>query len=163
MLASFAVGAVALPGFVAWESHSDHPMLPMRLFRGRAFAAVNSVSLLMKGFKYSGFGGHHEPACAVFPWSGHAVLVAPPGGAPQRAAGGAAVLASGLALQAAGLAWLALRTSPSVPYSDLWPAFVVSGLGMALFFVPLASVLGAHLSVRGPGEGSRRGQHARPS
>jgi MFS family permease len=51
---------------------------------------------------------------------------------------------TGLGLQAIGLTWLATVTSPTVPYADLVVPFVVCGIGMTLFFVPLASlVLGA--------------------
>ena len=46
-----------------------------------------------------------------------------------------------LGLQAIGLAWLASITSPTVAYSSLVPAFVISGIGMALFFAPVANVV----------------------
>ena len=38
VLASFAVGTLALAAFVAWELRSDHPMLDIRLFARRGFA-----------------------------------------------------------------------------------------------------------------------------
>jgi hypothetical protein len=63
-----------------------------------------------------------------------------------------------LALQAIGLSWLALVTSPTVGYSSLWPPFVVSGVGMALFFVPLASVVLS--SVRPEQEGVASGANS---
>ena len=37
----------ASSAFVAWERRADHPMLPLHLFRSRAFAVANTVSLLM--------------------------------------------------------------------------------------------------------------------
>jgi hypothetical protein len=51
------------------------------------------------------------------------------------------LLATGLALQAIGLGWLAAIISPTVPYLTLVPAFVISGTGMSLFFAPLANVV----------------------
>ena len=48
---------------------------------------------------------------------------------------------TGLVLQAAGLVWLAELVTPTTPYLDMVPAFVVCGIGMTLFFVPLASVV----------------------
>ncbi len=41
------VGALLLAAFVAWELRTPQPMLPMRFFRSRAFAAANGASLLM--------------------------------------------------------------------------------------------------------------------
>ena len=58
--------------------------------------------------------------------------------------GGKPLVVTGLSLQAVGLAWLASVTTPTTPYADLVAPFVVCGIGMTLFFVPLASlVLGA--------------------
>src|SRR5207302_6598407 len=51
------------------------------------------------------------------------------------------VVLTGLVLQAIGLAWLAAISSPTVPYADLVPAFVVSGIGMAMFFAPVATLV----------------------
>src|SRR5207247_2343889 len=60
-----------------------------------------------------------------------------------------------LLLQATGLAWLAAVSSPTVAYSALLPAFIVSGAGMAMFFAPVATmVLG---SVRRSEEGIASG------
>jgi len=39
------------------------------------------------------------------------------------------------------LGWLAAVTSPTVPYLTLVPAFVISGIGMSLFFAPVANVV----------------------
>jgi hypothetical protein len=46
-----------------------------------------------------------------------------------------------MALQAAGLAWFAAVLHPTTPYLDAVPAFVLSGIGMSLFFVPVASIV----------------------
>ncbi len=170
VLASFVVGAVGLAGFVAWENRSKAPMLPLGLFRSRAFAAVNVVALLMS---FGMFGSifflsqflqvvqHYSPFAAglrVLPWTGMPMLVAPLAAALASRFGGRPVLAAGLALQAIGLGWLALVTTATVPYGSLWPAFVVSGVGMALFFVPLASVVLS--SVRPEQEGVASGTNS---
>jgi MFS family permease len=47
----------------------------------------------------------------------------------------------GLALQAAGLAWIAAVGSATVAYSALVTPFVLSGIGMALYFAPVANVV----------------------
>ena len=61
-------------------------------------------------------------------------------------------------LQAVGLAWLALELTSTVSYSNVWLPFVVSGVGMALFFVPLASVVLS--SVRPEQEGVASGANS---
>ncbi len=156
VLGAFAVGAIGLAGFIAWELRSDHPMLDIRLFRHRGFTAVNVTALL---FSFGMFGSiffltqflqtvqGYTPLAAgirVLPWTAMAMLLAPLVGFLAERWGGKPLVVAGLALQAAGLVWLAAITTPTTPYADLVPAFVVCGVGMALFFVPLASlVLGA--------------------
>src|SRR6202034_953827 len=87
---------------------------------------------------------HYSPLQAglrTLPWTGMPMLVAPIAGALSDRIGGRPLLAAGLLLQAIGLGWLALVASPTVPYLDLVPAFVVSGVGMSLFFAPVANVV----------------------
>jgi EmrB/QacA subfamily drug resistance transporter len=47
---TFLVGIVALVGFLQWQRHAPHPMLPLHLFRNRNFAGGN----LATGFVYGG-------------------------------------------------------------------------------------------------------------
>ena len=154
VLPPMVIGAVLVAAFVAWELRGARsPMLPMRLFRSRGFTMTNTASLLM----YFGMFGsifllaqflqvvqHYSPLEAglrTLPWTGMPMLVAPIAGALSDRIGGRPLLASGLLLQAIGLGWLALVASPTVPYLDLVPAFVVSGVGMSLFFAPVANVV----------------------
>jgi len=44
-------------------------------------------------------------------------------------------------LQAIGLFWLALILTPTTAYTQMVPAFIVAGLGMTMFFVPIASLV----------------------
>jgi len=69
------------------------------------------------------------------------VLVAPIAGLLVGRLGGRLLIGVGLTLQAAGLAWLAAVLTPTTPYAEVIPAFVLSGVGMALFFVPVASLV----------------------
>src|SRR5205823_2443579 len=55
--------------------------------------------------------------------------------------GGGRIMAAGLALQATGLAWIASVSTTTVPYSELIAPFFLSGIGMALFFAPVANVV----------------------
>jgi MFS family permease len=69
------------------------------------------------------------------------MLIAPIAGALSDRISGTKIMGVGLALQAAGLAWLAAVSTPTVPYSELVLPFIVSGTGMALFFAPVANVI----------------------
>ena len=44
-------------------------------------------------------------------------------------------------MQAAGLAWIATVSTPTVPYGELVIPFILSGVGMALYFAPVANVV----------------------
>ena len=153
VLASIVIGALLVAGFVAWELRAREPMLPMHLFRSRGFTLTNAASLLMF---FGMFGSifllaqflqvvqHYSPLEAglrTLPWTGMPVLVAPIAGALSDRIGGRPLLITGLALQAIGLGWLAAVASPTVPYLTMVPAFVVAGLGMSLFIVPVANVV----------------------
>lgn len=167
VLASLFGGLLLLGLFVAIERRAAAPMLTLGLFRRRQFAVVNVVAMFMS---FGMFGSifllaqflqtvqHYSPLEAglkTLPWTGMPVLVAPLAGVLVERLGGRLLIGVGLTLQAAGLAWMAAIISPSTPYLSFVPAFVLSGVGMALFFVPVASlVLG---SVRPDQEGIASG------
>jgi EmrB/QacA subfamily drug resistance transporter len=153
IVASLSVGAILTAAFVAWELRTPAPMLPMRFFRDRAFAAANGASLLM----YFGMFGSiflltqflqtvqgHSPLGAglrVLPWTAMPMIVAPIAGALSDRIGGRPLMAVGLGLQAIGLGWLAAVSTPTVPYTQLVIPFILSGTGMAMFFAPVANVV----------------------
>ena len=122
IVGALVVGTL-LAAFVAWELRTPQPMLPMRFFRNRAFAAANGASLLM----YFGMFGSifllsqffqtaqgYSPLGAglrILPWTLMPMFVAPIAGALSDRIGGRPLMATGLALQAVGLAWIAAVTS----------------------------------------------------
>jgi EmrB/QacA subfamily drug resistance transporter len=160
-------GALLVAAFIAWQLRAPEPMLPLHLFRSRSFTLTNTASLLMF---FGMFGSifllaqflqvvqHYSPLQAglrTLPWTAMPVFIAPIAGTLSDRIGGRPLLATGLAMQAIGLGWLAAIASPTVPYAALVPAFVVSGAGMSLFFAPVANmVLG---SVRRDQEGIASG------
>ena len=46
VLGAFAIGLVALAGFISWELHTDHPMLDMSFFKNPRFSAANTAITL---------------------------------------------------------------------------------------------------------------------
>jgi EmrB/QacA subfamily drug resistance transporter len=144
---------VILAAFVGWELRAREPMLPMRFFRNRAFAAANGASLFM----YFGMFGSIflltqffqtaqgysplESGLRVLPWTAMPMFVAPIAGALSDRIGGGRIMAAGLFLQAAGLAWIASVSHATVGYGSFVGPFIVSGIGMGMFFAPVANVV----------------------
>jgi EmrB/QacA subfamily drug resistance transporter len=156
ILASLVAGAAFLAAFLAWEQRAPHPMLPLRFFRSRTFAAANGVGFIM----YFGVFGSIfllapfmqvtqgysplEAGIRTLPWTGMPMIVAPIAGLLSDRVGARPLMAAGLALQATGIAWLASVSTPTVPYAELVIPFILAGVGMALVFAPAANaVLGS--------------------
>ena len=142
-------------------------MLPMQFFRNRTFALTNVASLFMF---FGMFGSifllaqffqvvqHYSPlqsGLRILPWTAMPIFIAPIAGALSDRIGGHRLMAAGLALQAAGLIWIAAVSTITTPYVDLVVPFTLSGIGMSLFFAPVANVVLS--SVRPEHEGKASG------
>ncbi|MFJ9126015.1 DHA2 family efflux MFS transporter permease subunit [Streptomyces sp. NPDC102340] len=153
VLTGLFAGTALLAGFVHHGIRNKNSMLPMRLFRSRAFAGINAASLLMflgmfgSIFLLSqflqGVLGYSptEAGLRMLPWTGMPMLVAPIAGILSDRIGGRPVVAAGLFLQAVGLGWFAAVISVDVSYAAQLPALIVSGVGMALYFAPAANLV----------------------
>jgi EmrB/QacA subfamily drug resistance transporter len=146
-------GVLLVAAFVAWELRAPAPMLPMHFFRNRTFALTNVASLFMF---FGMFGSifflaqffqtvqHFSPlqsGLRILPWTAMPIFIAPLAGALSDRIGGQRLMAAGLSLQAAGLLWIAAVSTPATPYAELIGPFMLSGIGMALFFAPVANVV----------------------
>ena len=160
-------GALLVAAFVAWELRASSPMLPMQFFRDRTFTLTNVASLFMF---FGMFGsifflaqyfqtvqGYSplQSGLRILPWTAMPMIVAPIAGALSDRIGGQRLMAAGLALQSAGLLWIAGVSTPTTPYIDFVGPFVLSGIGMGLFFAPVANVVLS--SVRPEQEGKASG------
>jgi MFS family permease len=78
------------------------------------------------------------------PWTATFLTVAPLAGALADRIGERPLMVAGLALQAGGMAWLALIAAPGMGYSQLLAPFIVAGVGVSMA-IPAAqnSVVGA--------------------
>ncbi len=167
---SLAAGVLLTVAFVAWELRTEAPMLPMRFFRNRTFALSNVSSLFMS---FGMFGsifllaqffqtvqGYSplQSGLRILPWTAMPMIVAPIAGAFSDRIGGQKLMGIGLALQATGLAWIAAVSTPTTPYVELVAPFTISGIGMALFFAPVANVVLS--SVRPEEEGQASGANS---
>jgi nitrate/nitrite transporter NarK len=167
IVGSLVAGAIVLALFVLWELRTPAPMLPMRFFRNRTFALTNvsslfmffgmfgSIFLLIQFFQTVQGYSPLQAGLRILPWTAMPIFIAPIAGAWSDRIGGQRLMAAGLALQAVGLAWIATVTSPTMPYTDVVAPFFLSGIGMALFFAPVANVVLS--SVRPVEEGQASG------
>ena len=153
IVGSLLLGGLLLAAFVVWELRTASPMLPMRFFRSRAFAFANVASLLMffgmfgsifllaqffqtvQGYSPLGAG------LRILPWTLAPMFIAPIAGALSDRISPRLIVGTGLTLQSIALAWIGLVSTPDVPYSSLVAPFVLAGVGMALFFAPVANVV----------------------
>ncbi|MFB0616938.1 MFS transporter [Streptomyces sp. AGS-58] len=153
VLTALTSGGALLAGFVLYSSRAAAPMLPMRLFRSRAFAGINAAGLLMFVGMFGsifllsqymqGVLGYSptEAGLRMLPWTGMPMLVAPVAGILSDRIGGRPVVAAGLFLQAAGLAYMARVATTDASYAVQLPALIISGVGMALYFAPAADLV----------------------
>jgi EmrB/QacA subfamily drug resistance transporter len=156
VVAALALGAALLIAFVAWELRAREPMLPMRFFRSRAFSSGNAgvfflfaslfgAVFFLAQFLQTGLGqGPLEAGLRLGPWTGTLFVVAPIAGALVDRIGERPMLVGGLALQAAGMAWIALIAEPALAYGEMIAPLVIAGVGTSMAIPPAASsVVGA--------------------
>jgi EmrB/QacA subfamily drug resistance transporter len=153
-LAALGVGLAAIAGFLAWERRAKDPMLPLRLFRSRAFAAAIATGFLMIGAlssaaflisQYLQLALGYSPlgtGLRLLPWTATPLLVAPVAGRLSDRIGRRPILVAGTLLQGIGLAWFASLATVAVEYRQLVLPLVVAGIGisMALPVAPTAAL-----------------------
>jgi EmrB/QacA subfamily drug resistance transporter len=156
VLAALCCGAVAFGAFVRWELRADDPMLPMRFFRVRAFAAGNGAAFLLYAtlmgalffisqwlqvvFGYGPLGA----GLRLLPWTAALFVAAPVSGVLSDRFGPRTLLSTGLLLQSLGLGWVALNVVAARGYPASTAALVVAGAGVTMAMPAAQSaVLGA--------------------
>ena len=156
VIGSLLAGALLTAAFVAWELRAAEPMLPMHFFRSRAFSAGNAAifftfaslfgavfffaQLLQTALGYGPLGA----GLRLLPWTAMFMTVAPVAGTLADRYGERPFMVAGLALQAVGMAWLALIAAPGLAYTHMLAPLVVAGIGVSLA-IPAAqnSVVGS--------------------
>jgi EmrB/QacA subfamily drug resistance transporter len=166
VLGSIIAGAALLAAFIAWELRTPEPMLPMGFFRSRAFTSVSLVSLAMyfgvfgsifllaQFFQVTQGYSPLEAGLRTLPWTGMPMIVAPIAGLLSDRIGSRPLMATGLALQAVAIGWLASVSTPTTPYGDFVIPFVLAGIGMALVFAPAANAVLAAVRPQEAGQAS---------
>jgi EmrB/QacA subfamily drug resistance transporter len=145
------VGSGALiVAFVAIELRSRAPLLPLRIFRLRTLAGSNVTGLLLAGAVFSQFFLltlymqqvlHYSAIKTGVAYVGLTLAIIAFSAVAQALAtriGIRPLLPIGMALAAAGLVLYARLPVHGHYFSDLFPAFMIGGIGLALVFVPMS-------------------------
>lgn len=150
MLAS---SVLLLGAFVVRQARTDHPLVPLRLFRSRSFSVANVVALafslgmfgavfLLSQFLQIGEGySPLEAGVRTLPWTAAPMVVAPVAGLAAGRVGVRLPIVTGLTLQTASLVWMAVAIDGGGDYVEIVPAMVLAGIGMGLAFAPIATAV----------------------
>lgn len=166
VVATLTAGAVCAVAFVWRERGAAAPMLPMRLFGVRGFSAGNVAIFCLNaslagavffGAQFLQVGLGHDALGAglrLLPWGIAPLLVAPRAGALADRIGERPLVVTGLAMQAAGMAWMALVAAPTVGYLTLAVPMSVAGIGFSLALPPLTKAVISSVAVADIGKAS---------
>lgn len=145
-----AASAVLILGFLVIETRSKAPLLPMRIFRLRTLTVSNASGFLMGTAIFSMFFLltlymqqvlHYsalKTGVAYIALTVTIVSFSAVGQALVTRVGIRPILPAGLALSAAALLLFARLPVNGHYWTDLFPAFLLSGVGLALAFVPMS-------------------------
>ncbi len=161
ILGAFALGALSLAAFVAYELRTPMPMLPLRLFRLRNFSVTNVETLSVYGglsglstfltlflIEFAGFSALHA-GLALLPITVVMFFLSPRMGRLSMQYGPHLFMAVGPII--AGLGVLAYTRLPqNLNYwVDIVPALLVFSLGLSMTVAPLTTTV---LADAGPGD-----------
>ncbi|WP_159845646.1 MFS transporter [Nocardia sp. CY41] len=153
VLSALIGGAVLLAGLLVWELRVPEPMLPLRLFRSRAFSVSNvvgfafsvgvfgSIFLLAQYFQVVQGYSPLESGVRTMPWTMAPMVVAPIAGLLVDRIGARTLITTGQVLLAVALAWMAAITTVDIGYGSYVAPFVLAGVGMGLTFAPASTIV----------------------
>ena len=164
-VAGFGIATIVLAAFARWEQRSSHPMLDVSVFANRRFSggslAVTAGFLALFGFifvitqyfqfikSYSAF----EAGVRLLPVAVSIAVASVLGPRMVERVGTKSVVATGLTIFAAGLAW-ASTADAATPYLQIAAQMVLLGGGLGLTFAPATEAIMGSLSADKAGIGS---------
>jgi EmrB/QacA subfamily drug resistance transporter len=166
-VAALAASAVLAVSFIVVELRSKAPLLPLRIFRLRTLAAANGTALLLSSAVFSQFFLltlymqevlHYSAIKTGVAYIALTVSIVGFSAVAQGLTtrfGARRILPVGLLLSAAGLVLYARLPVDGHYFWDVFPAFLLSGIGLALAFVPvqIASLTGVQAAEAGAASG----------
>jgi len=164
-LGGLAVGAFVLGVFGLWERRQRHPMLDLRVFSNRRFsggslaitasffALFGFIFLITQYFQFVRAYTAFETGVRLLPVAASIALASVIGQRLAARAGTTVVVAGGLGLFSAGLAW-ASTASTATSYGEIAAQMVLLGAGMGFTTAPATESIMGSLSVNKAGVGS---------
>jgi MFS family permease len=153
VVSALAAGVVLVLAFVLWEMKTPEPMLPMRFFARRAFSAPIGASFFLFAALYGSVFFlaqflqtvmDYSPLTSgllLVPWTATLILIAPIAGAVGDRVGERPLVVAGLAVNAAGLAAVAVLAGPGLAYWQLLVALLITGIGASTAIPVVQSAL----------------------
>ena len=144
VVGALAVGLLLVGGFIARELRAPQPMLPMRLFGSRAFAAGNVAIFFTLASLFGGVFffaqmlqtalgyGPLDAGLRLMPWTATFITVAPLVGKLVDRFGERPFMVGGLSLQALGMGWIALLADSGLSYAEFVLPSIVAGIGASM-------------------------------
>ena len=166
VLSTLAAGALLAVTFVAWELRAPAPMVPMRLFRSRAFSSGIAASFLFYGAMYGVLfllpqflqtalgNGPFGAGLRLLPWTATLFVTAPIAGAAVNKFGERRLVVAGLLMQAIGLGWIAMVVAPGATYSSLFAPLVLAGVGVSMAMPAAQNAIMSSVTVAEMGKAS---------
>jgi EmrB/QacA subfamily drug resistance transporter len=151
VMVTLIAGLAVVGLFAFWERRARYPMLPLAMFRRASFIAGNGISFclfaglfgalfLMSQFFQTAQGRTPLQAGAqLLVWSATGVFVAPVAGRLAGRHGNRPFMITGLLMQTAGLACLAITASEHTPFVEMAPLLIIAGAGTATVFPTVAN------------------------
>ena len=152
-LAAVVAGLAVMVGFGIMERRRDHPLLPLGLFRIRAFTVANlstlfvyaalSAALLLVVIELQAVAGYSalESGAAILPVTLLVFALAPRMGGVVSRLGARRLLTLGPLVAAVGLLLFIRVSGPASYLTVVLPAAVLLGLGLAATAAPLTTTL----------------------
>jgi EmrB/QacA subfamily drug resistance transporter len=166
ILSLILVSAVLLTFFVLWERRAVDPMMKLELFRIRNFWVGNVISLAvafgmlgiffpMTLFLQGALGfSPIKAGLTMTPMSVMIMIAAPLAGRLTDRIGARWILTAGLGLMTLGIVFIIGRISTETTWRGLFPALLVTGLGMGMTFAPMTAAVMAEVPPRIAGSAS---------
>jgi EmrB/QacA subfamily drug resistance transporter len=180
---ALGLGVLGIIAFPILMAKRPHPLVPLEMFRVRAFAAINLSTLLIYGALYTNFTfqalflqgtiGYSPLAAALIglPTGVLLTVLSTRVGAIAGRIGARPFLVAGPLVMAAGLLWWLRVPGTSTPwvaslsdpaslippiaaFTDPLPSVLLFGIGISLVVAPLTSTLMSSIPVRHAGLGS---------
>jgi EmrB/QacA subfamily drug resistance transporter len=152
----FVISAVLLLGFVGWERRTSHPLVPFSIFRLQTLTAANVVGFILGTALFAMFLmltlymqqvlglSPLETGVGYLAVAGTAIIWANAAAAAVTRVGVKPALVFGMSLMTVGLLYFTQVSVDGSYWTDLFPGFLIIGLGMPFAYVAvtIAAVAG---------------------